>query len=86
MEAVRVYETKDEWVEWVKIDDKVYLSAHTTNKRYSRAMLKAIFKTFLQFKDIYTILPSLYLVDFYKNHANVELIDKEIKAYRIWRS
>lgn len=85
-EETIVYQTDTNKVSYIVDDEgRCCLTAHTDNDKYSLRMLKAILKTFLYFKSVYTILPHKYLVDFYEKHANVELIDDESKLYKIWR-
>lgn len=86
MKEVAVHKTDTEIVTYM-VDDlgRCCLTAHTDNDKYSLPMLKAILKTFLQFKEVYTILPHKYLVTFYERHAKLELISGELNLYRIWR-
>jgi len=84
-EEVFTYRDGNDWVSYIESEEGICMSAHTDSQKYPKPMLRAILKTFLQFDSVYTILPYNYLVKFYKQHAEVELINAEANLYRLWR-
>jgi len=80
---VYTYKTEDEWVGYTYKDGICFMSAHTTKEKYSILMLKKILETFNMLGEVVSILPHDYLVDFYKRHADVTLINEEDRLYKL---
>ena len=81
----RVYEGEDGWIELMTLEDGiVIMSAHSNYEKYSKRLMLKMYRTFLTFSEIYTILPYNYLVEFYNKHAYVELVDDKTRLYKIY--
>lgn len=80
----KVYEDEVGWVGYGILENGTkIISAHTDTK-YSIGMLRALKDTFNKLdKDVLTVLPHQYLVEFYQRHCKVELLHKENKVYRL---